>query len=107
MNDASRCTVEANEIWDCGTGAHIWRWCKQEGLNEDNRIAGNSFTGITGNAIQLGTGTAKNTVTGNDIDGSGRNGISVSGKAQVLKDNRIRGSKLKDIVINEPGAVVE
>lgn len=97
MNDASNCLVSANEFMHCGIGINLWRWCKQTGLNEGNQITGNSFLEMTGNSIQIGTGTANNTITDNDIVRSGKNGIIVTGGKQVIEGNRISGSGLKDV----------
>lgn len=101
LNDASDCTVEANEFRDCGTGINLWRWCKMPELNQSNRIVSNAITGMKGNGIQIATGTAKNTVSDNEIAGSGRNGISLAGSGQIVRDNKISGSKLKNLVVNE------
>lgn len=101
LNDANDCTVEANEFRDCGTGINLWRWCKMPELNQGNRILNNLFTGMKGNGIQIATGTAKNTVSENEITGSGRNGISLAGTGQVVRGNKISDSKLKDLVVNE------
>ena len=100
MNDASHCVVSANEFMHCGTGINLWRWCKQPGLNEGNQINGNSFLNMAGNGIQISQGTANNTITDNDIVGSGKNGIIVTGGKQTIQDNRISGSGLKDVVGN-------
>jgi hypothetical protein len=93
--------VAGNEFRDCGTGIHLWRWCKQPGLNEGNIIAQNLFETTKGNAVQISTGTKGNTVVQNEITGSGRNGISLSGEGQVVKANRITGSGLKAVAVNE------
>ena len=85
----------------------LWRFCKQPGLNEGHQITGNTFERMKGNGVQIGKDTANNTVADNEIIDSGRNGISVAGSKQVVKGNKISGSKLKDIAVNEPGAVVE
>lgn len=105
LNDATDCEVSANECRDCGTGINLWRWCKMPELNQGNLIIGNTFEKMKGNGIQIYKDTACNTISDNDILDSGRNGISVSGKAQVLKGNRIKGSQLKDINEGEPGAI--
>jgi len=97
LNDANDCAVLGNEMRDCGIGVNLWRWCKMPDLNERNRIEGNTIERTTGNAIQLATGTAHTTVIDNDIRDSARNGISVQGTDQTLRDNRISRSKLKDI----------
>ena len=97
MNDASDCVVSANEFMHCGTGINLWRWCKQPGLNEGNQITGNSFLNMAGNGIQIGEGTMNNSITDNDITGSGKNGIIVDSGQQVIEGNRISSSGLKDI----------
>jgi parallel beta-helix repeat protein len=97
LNDASRCLITGNEVSECGTGVNLWRWCKQDDLNEGNRILDNAFTGTAGNAVQLGKETRGNTVSDNDITGCGKNGIVVLGEQQVVQDNRISGVKLKAV----------
>ncbi len=101
LNDANDCLVQGNEARDCSIGLSLWRWCKQPGLNEGNTARNNSFISITGNAFQIGKGTRKNLFENNDIEKPGRNGFSLSGEAQVLKNNRIHGAALKDIAIQE------
>jgi hypothetical protein len=101
LNDASQCLVEGNEASDCELGVSLWRWCKTPGLNEGNIIRNNLFKNITGNGFQIGTGTAKNRFEANEIDHTGRNGISLSGEGQVLLGNLINGAKLKAIVVAE------
>jgi len=98
LNDASGCVVEQNDFLECGTGINLWRWCKQAGLNEKNVIRGNEFLRTKGNGVQLASGTALNTVTENTILDSGKNGIVINGTDQMVKDNTIRGSRLKDVV---------
>jgi len=100
MNDASNCLISANEFMHCGTGINLWRWCKQPGLNEGNQITGNTFLQMKGNGLQIGQGTANNTITDNDIVGSGKNGIIVNGGKQVIEGNHITGSRLKDVAGN-------
>jgi hypothetical protein len=99
LNDATACLVEQNDFLACQTGINLWRWCKQPGLNETNVISGNQFEQTRGNAIQIASGTAKNTVTSNVITASGKNGIILSGEKQVVKGNTISGSTLKDIAV--------
>lgn len=101
MNDVNDCLVEGNEARECDIGVSLWRWCRQPGLNEANIVRNNSFVSITGNAFQIGSGTAKNRFEGNEVEGAGRNGFSLSGSAQVLRANVISGVKLKDVVVNE------
>ena len=107
LNDANECEVRGNECRECGIGISLWRWCKLPNLNEGHHIIGNSFESMTGNGFQIGTGTANNVFEDNDITGSGRNGISLMGKAQVLKNNRVSNSKLKDLKITEDGALAK
>lgn len=101
LNDATGCIVEANEFRDCGAGINLWRWCKMPELNQGNRISNNLFASMKGNGIQIATGTANNTVSGNEITNAGRNGISLAGSGQIVSGNKISGSKLKDIAVNE------
>jgi len=97
LNDANDCAVLFNEMHECNTGVNLWRWCKMPDLNERNRIEGNTIERTNGNAIQLGKDTAHTTVIDNDLRDSARNGISVQGTDQTLRDNRITGSKMQDI----------
>ncbi len=101
LNDATGCLVSANEFRHCTTGINLWRWCKQPGLNEGNTIENNLFQDTVGNAIQIATGTAKNSVVENEITRSGRNGITLAGSGQIVRGNKISGSKMKDVTINE------
>ncbi len=107
LNDAAECTVAESVFRDCGIGINLWRWCRQPGLNERNRITGNIFDQMRGNGMQIAKDTAENVITGNTIRDSGRNGISVGGARQTVRGNTIAGSKLKDIAIIEPGAIAE
>jgi hypothetical protein len=97
LNDANDILITGNEVRDCDIGINLWRWCKQEGLNEGNRIVSNAFVNTAGNAVQLGSGTRLNLVADNDITGCGKNGIVAGGKEQTVKDNRISEVKGKDI----------
>ncbi|MDB6005290.1 MAG: hypothetical protein JWR15_2277 [Prosthecobacter sp.] len=101
LNDATDCLVAGNEFRECGTGINLWRYCKLPGLNEGNLIVQNVFERMQGNAVQIATGTKGNTIAQNEINGSGKNGILVSGEAQTLKANKITGSGMKAIVIQE------
>lgn len=101
LNDATSCLVAGNEFRECGIGINLWRWCKQPGLNEGNIIAQNLFENTRGNTIQMAKGTRANSVLQNEISGSGKNGISLAGEAQVVKGNKISGSKMKDLVVQE------
>jgi hypothetical protein len=101
LNDANDCVVEENEFRGCGIGLNLWRWCKQPGLNEHNRIARNAFIASRGNGIQIATGTAANELIDNRITGAARNGISLAGAGQTVTGNRNSDVKLKPIVINE------
>lgn len=101
LNDANDCLVAGNEFRECGTGINLWRWCKLPGLNEGNLIVRNVFERMQGNGVQIATGTKGNTVAQNEISGSGKNGIVLSGEAQIVKANKITGSGMKAIVIQE------
>ncbi len=101
LNDANDCLVAGNEFFECGTGINLWRWCKQPGLNEGNLIVQNVFDHMQGNAVQIATGTKGNTIAQNEITGSGKNGIIISGEAQIVKANKITGSRMKAIAIQE------
>ncbi len=101
LNDASDCLVAGNEFLECGTGINLWRWCKLPGLNEGNLIVQNVFERTRGNAVQIATGTKGNTIAQNEINGSGKNGIIISGEAQIVKANKITGSGMRAIVIQE------
>lgn len=101
LNDATDCLVAGNDFRECATGINLWRWCKQPGLNEGNIIAQNVFEKTTGNAVQIATGTQRNTIAQNQITGSGKNGIILAGEGQIVKANQITGSGMKAIAINE------
>ncbi|MGV3659350.1 MAG: right-handed parallel beta-helix repeat-containing protein [Prosthecobacter sp.] len=101
LNDATDCLVAGNELRECGTGINLWRWCKHPGLNEGNIIAQNLLERMQGNAVQIAKDTKANKVLQNEITGSGKNGIILAGEGQVVKGNKISGSKMKDIAINE------
>ena len=101
LNDASDCLIEENEFRACRTGLNLWRWCKQPGLNERNRIVRNAFLGMTGNALQIAAGTAANHFIDNRIADAARNGISLSGSGQTVTGNRFSGVKLKPVAVNE------
>jgi len=100
LNDATDCLVSANEFRHCKTGINLWRWCKQPGLNEGNRIENNLFQDTAGNAVQIATGTTKNSVLGNEIIRSGRNGITLAGEGQIVRGNTISASMMKDVAVN-------
>ncbi len=99
LNDATACLVAGNDFRECGTGINLWRWCKLPGLNEGNIIARNVFEGTEGNAVRIASGTRGNTVMQNEISGSGKNGIILSGEGQIVKGNRITGSGMKAILV--------
>lgn len=101
LNDATDCLVAGNEFRECGTGINLWRWCKHPGLNEGNLIVQNVFDHTRGNAIQIATGTRGNTIAQNEISASGKNGIILSGEAQIVKANKITASGMKPLVIQE------
>lgn len=99
LNDATACLVAGNDFRACGTGINLWRWCKLPGLNERNIIAQNVFEATRGNAVQIAAGTKGNSVIQNEINGSGRNGISLAGEGQIVKGNRITGSGMKAVAV--------
>lgn len=101
LNDVNECLIEGNEARECSIGLNLWRWCTQPGLNEGNVIRNNAFSSITGNAVQTGKGTAKNRFEGNEIQGVGRHGFSISGEGQILRNNTILEVKMKPISLNE------
>ncbi len=101
LNDANDCVIIGNEARDCSIGVSLWRWCLQPGLNEGHRVQNNSLISMTGNAVQIGTGTQANVFEDNDIEHPGRHGFSIAGEAQVLKSNRITGAASRAIVIQE------
>lgn len=101
LNDATDCLVAGNDFRECGTGINLWRWCKQPGLNEGNLIVQNVFERTQGNGVQIATGTKGNTVAQNEITGSGKNGIIIAGEGQIVKANRISGSGMKAITVQE------
>lgn len=101
LNDANDCLVSGNEVRECGTGINLWRWCKQPGLNEGSRIEGNEFINTKGDGIRIATGTANNIVQDNEILGSGVCGISLAGNGQVVRNNKISGSRKKDLKVVE------
>ena len=101
LNDANDCLVAGNEFLECTTGINLWRWCKQPGLNEGNLIVQNVFVRTLGNAVQIATGTKDNTIAQNEINASGKNGIVLSGEGQIVKANKITGSGMKTIVVQE------
>jgi hypothetical protein len=101
LNDANDCVIAGNEARDCGVGVSLWRWCLNPGLNEGHRVQNNSLIAMSGNAVQIGTGTKGNLFEDNDIENPGRHGFSLAGEAQVLKKNRVIGSGLQAIAIQE------
>jgi hypothetical protein len=101
LNDANDCVIVGNEARDCRIGVRLWRSGSHPGLNEGHRVQNNSFISMTGNAVQIGAGTQGNSFEDNDIENPGRHGFSLAGEAQVLKNNRVTGSGLQAIVIQE------
>lgn len=100
LNDASDCIVSANEFRHCKTGINLWRWCKMPELNKGNRIENNLFEDTAGNAVQISGETGGNSVIGNEITRSGRNGITLAGSGQIVRANTISGSKMKNIAVS-------
>lgn len=101
LNDAVRCTVEKNEIRNCGVGLHVWRWCKQPGLNERHAFTQNRIADTRGNALQLGTGSSGCRIRGNTISGAGRNGISLAGEGHVVEENRFDKIGREPVFVSE------
>lgn len=97
LNDATDCLVIANEVRDCKTGVNLWRWCRQPGLNQGNRIADNFFLGTTGNAVQIGAEAGVNVIERNEITRTGKNGIITNSEGQEIRENRVSQSGLKDV----------
>lgn len=97
LNDASACVISGNDIRSCTTGLNLWRWCRQPGLNERNRILDNLFAETAGNAIQIGKDTGANLIGNNQIDQAGKNGIVLNSPGQTLENNRFEGVKLKNV----------
>jgi len=64
LNDANDCQVVGNDFLNCGMGVHLWRYCKQPGLNEGNVIRDNVFEGMASNRIKVQAGLTKNVVEG-------------------------------------------
>jgi len=71
LNDASHCTVQHNELVDCGAGIRVWWWYKvsPEGMNEHNVIEHNRVESVKGAAISLGEKAHRNTVRYNFVSG--------------------------------------
>jgi parallel beta-helix repeat protein len=106
LNDASDCLVENNVFTHCNLGFNLWRWCKQPGLNERNKIVGNVFADSESNGMTIAKGTADNLISRNEITNAGLNGISLSGNHQTVTQNHISGFKKKSIAILEGEHVV-
>lgn len=106
LNDANDCVVENNRFEGCHTGINLWRWCRQPGLNQRNRIAGNQFLDTVRSVIILKANTASNTVENNEIRGAGGIGILVEGAQQTVVNNRISGTANNALSITGEGHVV-
>ena len=107
LNDASDCLVQHNEFRHCGIGLNLWRWCKQDGLNQRNAIRGNVFEDTQENGIQIAKDTSENLIEQNTVTNTGRNGISVSGSKQRVIRNTVTGAKLKALAVSGEGHQVE
>ena len=46
-------------------------------------------------------------IEGNEIDGAGRNGVSLAGTGQIVRKNVIRGAGMKAIAVNEGEHTIE
>ncbi len=101
LTDTSDCRIEQNDLLACTTGISLQRYHLKSGLPQNNLLTANQIDNTTGNAVELGIGTAKNTISANIITHTAKNGITLSGTGQILKANQITDSKLKDISIQE------
>ncbi len=93
-------SVVANEISHCSTGVSIG--CSSSGVTGlQNVVLSNAMDHCKEAAVAIHDKTRQNSVLQNDITNSGKNGIILSGEAQILKSNKITGSGMKDILIQE------
>jgi Right handed beta helix region len=93
----TKIAVVANEISHCTTGVAIG--CSPSGvLGLQNVVSSNAMDHCAEAAVAIHDKTQQNSVLQNDITHSGKNGIILSGEAQIVKANKITGSG-KAIVI--------
>ena len=96
----TKISVVANEISHCSTGVSVG--CSASGVTGlQNVILSNAIDQCKEAAIAIHDHTRQNSVLQNDITNSGKNGIIISGEAQILKANKISGSGMQAIVIQD------
>jgi len=96
----TKTSVVANEISQCTTGVSIG--CSSHGVTGlQNVVLSNSLDHCKEAAVAIYDKTRQNSVLQNDITNSGKNGIILSGDAQIVKANKITGGAMKPILIQE------
>lgn len=100
LNDVTDCLIVGNEIRECAIGLKLWRWCRQDGLNEGNLIVRNVLEQTAGNAVEIGTGTRRNVIAQNQISNSGKNGIVVAGEEQIVQANKMTACAGENLLIS-------
>ena len=96
----TKISVVANEISHCTTGVSIG--CSSNGVaGAQNVVLSNALDQCKEAAVAIDDKTRQNSVLQNDITNSGKNGIILSGVAQIVKGNKITGSGMKPILIQE------
>jgi len=96
----TKIAVVANELSHCTTGVSIG--CSSSGvIGLQNVVSSNAMDHCAEAAVAIHDKTRQNSVLQNDITNSGKNGIVLSGEAQIVKGNKITGSGMKAIVIQE------
>lgn len=103
LNDASYTTVSDNEMRDCGIGVNIWRWCKHDNLNVENKVLKNTILSPKTYGIRCDKGTARNLIEENTVQGGSGAGIVLDGKANVAKKNTISAMGKTAILVNGEG----
>jgi len=72
LNDASRNTVENNQVSDCEIGIYSW-WYERtprQGINEENVIRGNEIRGARQHAIHVAKTCVRYVIQDNTVEGS-------------------------------------
>ena len=96
----TKISVEANEISHCATGVSIG--CSSRGVvGLKNLVSSNAMDHCAEAAVAIHDKTQQNSLLQNDITNSGKNGIVLSGEGQIVKGNKITGSGMKAIVVQE------
>jgi Right handed beta helix region len=96
----TKISVVANEISDCTTGVSIG--CSSGGAPSlQNVVLSNAMDHCKEAAVVIHGKTRQNSVLQNDITASGKSGIILSGESQIVKANKITGSTLKPILVQE------